>query len=300
MPDKNMKRVLIAGATGYLGKFVVQAFKQQGYYVRVLTRSKERLYKAGPFTAPALTEEDADDVFVGEISKPETLTGMLDDIDLVFSSVGISRQRDGLTFEQVDYQCNKNLIDLCQSSSVNRFVYVSMQGAENIMQLAITKAHEKVVTALKNSGMEYRIVRPCGYFSDMGALYDMAKRGRSFLVGEGSNLMNPIHGRDLAQVCVETAEGDELEVEAGGPDVMTQREAAMLAFDVVGKPLKIHVIPMWLARGLVKFIALFSTQFGDLAEFIVTAGEIDGIGPKRGTTSLRSYFEALHAADAEA
>jgi uncharacterized protein YbjT (DUF2867 family) len=300
MPDKNMKRVLIAGATGYLGKFVVQAFKQQGYYVRVLTRSKERLYKAGPFTAPALTEEDADDVFVGEISKPETLTGMLDDIDLVFSSVGISRQRDGLTFEQVDYQCNKNLIDLCQSSSVNRFVYVSMQGAENIMQLAITKAHEKVVTALKNSGMEYRIVRPCGYFSDMGALYDMAKRGRSFLVGEGRNLMNPIHGRDLAQVCVETAEGDELEVEAGGPDVMTQREAAMLAFDVVGKPLKIHVIPMWLARGLVKFIALFSTQFGDLADFIVTAGEIDGIGPKRGTTSLRSYFEALHAADAEA
>ncbi len=300
MPDKNMKRVLIAGATGYLGKFVVQAFKQQGYYVRVLTRSRERLYKAGPFTAPALTEEDADDVFVGEISKPETLTGMLDDIDLVFSSVGISRQRDGLTFEQVDYQCNKNLIDLCQSSSVNRFVYVSMQGAENIMQLAITMAHEKVVTALKNSGMEYRIVRPCGYFSDMGALYDMAKRGRSFLVGEGSNLMNPIHGRDLARVCVETAEGDELEVEAGGPDVMTQREAAMLAFEVVGKPLKIHVIPMWLARGLVKFIALFSTQFGDLAEFIVTAGEIDGVGPKRGTTSLRSYFEALHAADAEA
>ncbi len=300
MPDENLKRVLIAGATGYLGKFAVQAFKQQGYYVRVLTRSRERLFKPGPFTAPALTKEDAADVFVGEISKPETLAGMLDDIDLVFSSVGISRQRDGLTFEQVDYQCNKNLIDLCQSSGVKRFVYVSMQGAEEIMQLAITQAHEKVVTALKESGMEYRIVRPCGYFSDMGALYDMAKRGRSFLVGKGSNLMNPIHGRDLAQICVETAEGDELEVEAGGPDVMTQREAAMLAFKVVGKPLKIHAVPMWLARGLVKFISLFSTQFGDLAEFIVTAGEIDGVGPKRGTTSLRSYFEALHAADTEA
>ncbi|MDX2381840.1 MAG: NmrA family NAD(P)-binding protein, partial [Acidimicrobiia bacterium] len=31
-------RVLVAGATGYLGKFVVQAFKERGYWVRALTR----------------------------------------------------------------------------------------------------------------------------------------------------------------------------------------------------------------------------------------------------------------------
>ena len=68
--------------------------------------------------------------------------------------------------------------------------------------------------------------------------------------------MNPIHGRDLAEVCVDTAEGDELEVEAGGPDIMTQREAVELAFEVVGKPEKLTVIPMWLARGIVKFIGL--------------------------------------------
>lgn len=295
MTDSPQKRVLIAGATGFLGKHAVQAFKQRGYWVRVLTRSKERLFEPGPFTAPALTDADMDDIFVGEISRPETLDGMMEGIDIVYSSVGISRQRDGLTFEQVDYQCNKNLIDLCKGSSVRQFVYVSMQGAENIMQLAITQAHERVVDELEKSGLDYRIVRPCGYFSDMGVLYDMAAKGRSFLVGDGSNLMNPIDGRDLADVCVDTAEGDEIEVEAGGPDIMTQREAAELAFDVVGKPVKITVIPMWMAWGLVKFIRVLSRQFGDLAEFIVTAGEIDGVGPQRGTTTLRSYFEYLHA-----
>lgn len=295
MPDGAVKRVLVAGATGYLGKFVVPAFKEKGYFVRVLSRSEERLYESGPFTAPALSKADFDEVFVGEITQPETLAGMLDDIDWVFSCVGISRQRDGLTFEQVDYQCNKNLIDLSEAAGVKRFTYVSMQGAENIMQLAITQAHEKVVEALQNSSMEYRIVRPCGYFSDMGALYDMAKSGRAFLVGDGSNRMSPIHGSDLARVCVETCEGQELEVEAGGPDIITQREAAELAFEVLGKPAKITVIPMWLARGLVKFIALLSRQFGDLAEFIVTAGEIDGIGPARGSITLRSYFETLQA-----
>jgi uncharacterized protein YbjT (DUF2867 family) len=300
MSDAAPKRVLIAGATGYLGKFTVRAFKQRGYFVRVLTRSEERLFEPGPFTAPALSGDDFDEVFVGEVTRPETLEGLADGIDWVFSSIGISRQRDGLTFEQVDYQCNKNLIDLAAAAAVSRFTYVSMQGAENIMQLAITQCHERVVDALLASGMEYRIVRPCGYFSDMGVLYDMAKRGRAFLVGEGSNLMSPIHGRDLAEVCVDTCEGDVLEVEAGGPEAMTQRQAAELAFDVAGNPARITVIPMWLARGLVKIVALVSAQFGDLAEFIVTAGEIDGVGPPRGRTTLRSYFEALRAGNPEA
>ena len=289
------KNVMVAGATGYLGKFAVKAFKQAGYRVRVLTRSKERLYEAGPFTAPALVEDDIDEVFVGEVTKPETLDGLLDNIDLVFSCVGISRQRDGLTFEQVDYQCNKNLIDLCESAGVSRFTYVSLQGADNIMDLAIVRAHEKVVAALQQASMEYRVVRPCGYFSDMGVLYDMARKGRVYLVGDGLNKMSPVHGQDLAQACVEISEGSELEVEVGGPQTMTQREAAELAFDVAGNPVKLTVIPMWLARGLVKVIALMSTQFGDLAEFIVTAGEIDGVGPPRGSMTLRSYFEEMHA-----
>jgi uncharacterized protein YbjT (DUF2867 family) len=85
----------VAGATGYLGKFAVKALKEQGYPVRALTRSKERLRETGPFTAPVLSGDDYDDVFVGQVSKPEILAGMLDGIDLVFTFIGISRQRDG-------------------------------------------------------------------------------------------------------------------------------------------------------------------------------------------------------------
>jgi uncharacterized protein YbjT (DUF2867 family) len=292
------ERVLVAGATGYLGRFVVQAFKERGYWVRALTRSAERLGQPGPFDAPAIGPDDVDDVFVGELTEPETLDGLMDDIDIVFSCVGISRQRDGLTFEEVDYQCNHTLIELASGREVQKFVYVSMQGADNpeIAGLAITKAHEKVVAELRSSDLDERIVRPCGYFSDMGALLSMAKRGRALLVGDGSNRMSPIHGGDLAQVCVDVCEGDEREVEAGGPQVMTQREAAELAFDVVQKPVKITVVPLWMAGGLAKGVGLLSRQFGDLAEFIVVAGEVDGVGPPLGTTTLRSYFEELAAA----
>jgi uncharacterized protein YbjT (DUF2867 family) len=286
------KRVLVAGCTGYLGKYVVREFKEQGYTVRALTRSRERLAEPGPFTAPAV-DTCVDEVFIGEVTRPETLEHACDDVDIVFSSVGISRQRDGLSFEQVDHQANRNLIDLAVKSGIEKFIYVSLWDPNPISHLEIVRAHEKVVAALSDSGLPHAVIRPSGYFSDMGVLLDMAKRGRSFLVGQGANRFNPIHGADLARVCVDAVTDPRIEIGAGGPDVLTQREAAELAFDVLSKPAKVNVIPMWLARGVVSVIGRLNTQFGDLADFIVTAGEIDGVAPSVGTTTLRSYFESM-------
>jgi len=284
--------VLVAGSTGYLGKYAVRAFKQRGYRVRALTRDEARLADPGPFTAPPVSEF-VDEVFVGEVTKPETLDGLMDGVDLVFSSVGISRQRDGLSFDEVDHRANRRLVELAMQAGVARFVYVSLWGQAEIGHLEIVRAHEKVVAALEESGLPHCIVRPSGYFSDMGVLLDMARRGRSFLVGAGVNRFNPIHGADLAEVCVDAMASDQREIGAGGPDTMTQRQAAELAFAVLGKEPRITVLPMWLMRGGVRLIGLLNAQFGDLFEFIVTAGEIDGVAPAVGTTTLRSYFEGL-------
>jgi len=81
--------VLVAGATGYLGRFVVQEFKRRGYWVRALARKPERLAEPGPFLAPAVRDQ-IDDLFVGQVTQPETLAGLCDGIDVVFSSVGMT------------------------------------------------------------------------------------------------------------------------------------------------------------------------------------------------------------------
>jgi uncharacterized protein YbjT (DUF2867 family) len=287
-----MKKVLVAGSTGYLGKYVVKAFKEKGYWVRVLTRDEKRLAKPGPFTAPAV-DQYVDDVFVGKITKPETLAGLMDDIDIVFSSIGKSRQKDLLTFEEVDYQCNKNLLDLAVKSNIEKYIYISLYNPYDIMHLEIVRCHEMVVNAIKEAGINHTIIRPSGYFSDMGVLLDMAKKGKSWVIGEGHNKFNPIHGADLAKVCAEAAAQENDEIEVGGPDILTQREAAALAFEVLGKEPNIKVFPMKWATRAVKLIRVLNKQFGDLADFIVTAGEVDGVAPQLGTTTLRSYFEEL-------
>ncbi len=287
---------VIAGGTGYIGKFALIAFQQAGYRVRAITRDESRLAAPGPFHAPG-ARDHCDEVVVAEVTKPETLAGTMQGASVVFSSVGISRQRDMLTFEQVDYQANKNLIDAAVEAGVKKFVYVSMWGPEEIEDLAITQAHERVVEALAAAPLEYAVIRPSGYFSDMGALMDMAKRGRSFIIGNGQNRFNPVHGADVARVAVDSVESDLIDHGVGGPDVYTQTEAARLAFEVLGKKPKLTYIPMGVARGGVRLVRMLIKQFGDLADFIVTAGEIDGVAPQVGERTLHSHFEELAAID---
>ena len=63
-------------------------------------------------------------------------------------------------------------------------------------------------------------------------------------------------------------ESNDLEDEAGEPDIATQREAAVLAFKVARKTVKITVISSWQAGALDKLIGLLSQQFSDLVELM--------------------------------
>ena len=88
-----MKRILVAGSTGYLGRFVCQELKARGHFVRALTRSPEKL---------APIRDSMDEVVEAQVTRPDTLEHVCDGIDVLFSSVGITRQKDGLTFRDVD------------------------------------------------------------------------------------------------------------------------------------------------------------------------------------------------------
>ena len=86
----------------------------------------------------------------------------------------------------------------------------------------------------------------------------MANKGRIYLFGNGKYKSNPIHGDDLAKVCVDTIGKVEKEILVGGPEVFTQIELAEVAFEAVGKSVKITFIPNWVRICLLKLsISLF-------------------------------------------
>src|SRR5699024_9578441 len=144
----------------------------------------------------------ADQIIHAEVTDKSSLKGCCENIDTVFSSVGITMQKDGLTYMDVDYQANLNLLREAEKSKVKKFVYVSVFKGRELTHLKICEAKEKFVEALKKSTLDYCIIRPNGFFSDMGQIYEMAQNGRVYLFGDGEYSINPIHGKDLADVCV--------------------------------------------------------------------------------------------------
>ena len=242
-----MKKVLIAGATGYLGRYLIKEVKKQGYWVSALARKAEKLYDL---------KDSIDEICEAEMTKPNTLNGICDNIDAVISSIGITRQKDGLTYMDVDYQANMNLLQDAQSSGVKKFIYVSVLNGSNLRHLKICDAKERFVEKLKTSGLDYCIIRPNGFFSDMADFFEMAKKGRIYLFGKGVLKTNPIHGKDLATVCVDAINEGDKEVLVGGPETLTHQEIATSAFDVLGNKPKITYIPEWMRASILKLLKM--------------------------------------------
>ena len=275
------KKVLVAGATGYLGQYLKELTKNN-FDVRVLIRKdgQKELFK------------DVNDYFIGEITKPESLRGICENIDWVISSIGITRQKDGFTYMDVDYQGNSNLLAEAKLSEVKSFLYVSAIDGDKLRHLKIFEAKEKFVDELKESGLRYIVMRPNGFFSDMRDFLEMAKKGKVFLFGKGNFKLNPIHGADLAQVCIQTMSSGINEKTIGGPDILSQNELATLALEAWGKEPKIIHLPDWIRKFTIWSLRTFTSSktYGPI-EFFLTLMAFDNIADQTGDHHIADFFE---------
>ncbi len=279
----DIKKVLVAGATGYLGQNLVKELKSRGYWVRVLIRkeSQEELFDA------------VDEVFVGQVTELDSIKGVTKHIDWVFSSIGITRQKDGMTYMDVDYQGNSNLLKDALANNVEMFQYISAINGDKLRHLKIFEAKEKFVDELQNSGIKYSVLRPNGFFSDMKDFLDMAKGGRVYLFGSGKFKLNPIHGEDLAKVCVDKMIEEVREETVGGMDIFSQNDVAELALRAWEKPIKISHLPDWIRKFTIWLLrtCTSSKTYGPI-EFFLTVMANDNIANQYGSKQLEHFFNS--------
>ena len=285
-----MKRVLVAGASGYIGRYAASAFKQREWFVRAMARTPEKLKQRGPFGEPAV-EGVVDEIVIGDATKPDTLHGIADGIDTVFSSMSLRSLRPGLTYHDVDYIGNVNILQEALHHDVQKFIYVSIFKAHEMMEMQIVKAHEDFVRELKDSGIDYSILQPNAYFPDMTQFQKMAASGIIIWPGDGKVRINPIHGEDMGDICVDAAAPGHQEIDIGGPDVFTYKELFTLAFTTINKEPRIIFIPLWLVKGFHTLIKPLNARIADMLAFAITVNEIDNAAPRYGKLHMKDFFE---------
>jgi uncharacterized protein YbjT (DUF2867 family) len=277
------QKVLVAGATGYLGQYLVKELKKRGFWVRVLIRNENQKDKFN----------SVDDFFIGQITEPGSLKGITKNIDLVFTTIGITRQKDGMTYMDVDYQGNSNLLKESLKDKVKSFQYISAINGDKMRHLKIFEAKEKFVDELKDSKLNHCVIRPNGFFSDMKDFLTMAKGGKVYLFGHGKFKLNPIHGEDLAKACVDSMLEGLKEESVGGIDVLSQNELAEMALKAWGNPIKIIHLPDWIRRFTIGLLRTFTSSktYGPI-EFFLTLMAEDNIANTYGNKRLANYFKS--------
>lgn len=276
----------MAGATGYLGRFLLEELQQRGYLIKILVRD------AGKVKADGYSDLQ---IYEAKITDPGSIKGCCDTIDVVISTIGITRQKEGFSYMDVDFKANVNLLEEAQRAGVRKFIYVSALNAEKLTQLSICRAKEMFAEKLKNSALDFCVIRPNGFFSDMAEFFTMAQRGRVYLFGRGQFRSNPVHGADLAAVCVDAINLSDQEIEVGGPEILSHGEIAKLAFESLDKPPKISYIPEWLRKLVLRSLQLLTKQtFHGPLEFFLTVMARDMIAPEYGSRSLKEFFIGLN------
>ncbi len=293
--ETQMKTVLIAGATGYLGRYTVRAFKTEGYRVRVLVRSERKLSQPGHGLAPAVAD-CVDEIHIGDVTQPETLRGAADGVDVVFSSVSLMGQAGGLTWHDVDYLGNVHILREAQAAHVQKFVFISVFNAAQMMTVPIVKAHEDFAADLAASGLDHVVLRPTGYYSDLGTFLKMAQSGRVYLLGDGKLRINPVHGADLAAASLQAVTASKTDIDVGGPEIFTWDQIAETAFAAVGKPPRITRLPLPVARAGVNVLRPFRRHTAQLLDFFVSSAGLESSAPQTGTHRLADHFATLATA----
>ena len=282
--------VLLAGATGTLGRELAAELAKRGESVRALVRSETR--------AATLTTLPAQLVVADLATDDGDLDAACRGVDTVISVAGRScstaRLPDRRRFRPVDLDGNRRLLEAAVKAGVARFLYVSVLNAHRLRGLEYVDAHEEFVQLLQASPLQSTVVRANGFFAGFQEILPLIDSpGPVPLIGHGHAKDNPIHEADLAVACLEALEAARSEVDVGGPETFTRRQELELAFQAAGRRPRIIAVPPRLFRAGAAALRPLDARRAEVLKFVAEIGTTDMIGPPSGEHTLKDYLASL-------
>ncbi len=247
-------KVLLAGAFGHLGQDVLKALVDARHEVLaadVVIRDLE----FGGFTPMKI-----------DMTDPEKLKGVCDGVDVVITTVGLTKASETITPYDIDYGANKNLLDEAVRAGVKNFAYISVLKADKGTHIPMLDAKTMLEKELRKSGITYTIFRPTGYFYDTAHIFQpKVEAGKITLLKTRVPVKaNVIDTVDFADYIVKHMTDENKEYNVGGTETYTFEEIAKMFFAAAGKEPKISYVPPFMfdliiamapkwKRGVIKF-----------------------------------------------
>ncbi|MEO8859402.1 MAG: complex I NDUFA9 subunit family protein [Burkholderiaceae bacterium] len=249
-----MNRILVLGASGFLGRHLCEKAAQLRCRVTAPTRRRESAKHLWPLPWVDTIEADVHD--------EATLTQLLQRHSAVVNLIGIlhGSERD---FRHAHVELAQKLVRACRSAGVQRAVQISALGAATDAPSHYQRSKAEAEDVLTSSGLDVTILRPSVMFGEGDQLLNMFAKLQGWLpvvpLAHADARFQPVWVQDVAQAVVQLlgdamTQGSALGTErapvyeACGPDVVTLRQMVQLAGRLSERPRPVLALPPFLGR----------------------------------------------------
>ncbi len=234
--------VLAIGGTGFIGRHVCRELDDRGHDVTAMSRSP---------TSEGLPEGVA--LASGDVTDYDSIEAAFEGQDAVVNMVALTMLVDhsDVSHDLIYHQGTKNAIEAAETHGVDRFVQLSSVDADPEAEMDYLRAKGKADRALRESDLDYVILRPSLVFGEGGPVTEQVDQftvgGVAVMPGGGRTLVEPMWVGDLARIVADAVAEDAhvgKTYQLGGPEVLSTERLAKLVYESRGETLRTIPVPM--------------------------------------------------------
>ena len=293
-------RVLVTGASGFIGSHLVPALRESGHTVTALVRSS---------SDTTLLDELGVETRIGDLGDPGSLSGVAEGVDAIIHLAAYYRfYGEKEQYTRINVEGTLSLAEVAKKAGVNHFIYCSSAEAigpvEGIgdeqskpnpqYKYGVSKlTAEKKLNELQGDKPWITVIRPSGVYGPRNVddvsywfVMSQAKGGilSKFIVGSGESLIQFVHVSDIVQGFIKALENPD--ASKGETFIISEnhaysyKEVYSIIAELLGKtPPKLH-LPPWLAKLSIAPVEFFNKLTGR-EDFMWHTATVDSVMSNR-------------------
>jgi nucleoside-diphosphate-sugar epimerase len=271
-----MKRILVIGASGFVGSYLTRQLLADGYTVRCMARVPEKLKDLA---------SQGCDVVKGDFTQPASVQQALDSMDAVYIAIHTlgpqHKDTAQLGFMDIEMNALQNIASGCRIKGVRRLIYVTSLGISAEAKDTWTSGRWRIQHFLLNTGLDVTVVQPGMIVGIGGQGFNMvlanAQKRIAVVLGNGKNRFRCIAIEDLVYNLIGILDKPESYVQCyavGNDDILTLNQLIDQAADVTRHP---HPSKIHIPLALLRFAAPLIEWFAKSPKGAIT-GALGGLG----------------------